>query len=285
MLKQRLLYLLFLMLVLLSCKETEVIPEKSVTADDGTHLLLGNPSNANSDVSNANNYLIEKPQYTLSYSRDRGIPNWVSWYVSKDWLGSAPRQDDFRADQILPTGWYRVLPSSYTNSGFDRGHNIPSADRTKIVEDNSATFLMTNMIPQAPNHNRQTWANLEDYTRDLVQAGMEVYVVMGSYGSGGSGSNGNSQTIDNGRVTVPGMIWKVLVVLPEGVNDMSRINANTRVIAVHTPNINSISSDWGMYRTSVDALEQATGYDFLSSLPDQVENVLESKVDTGPTKL
>jgi endonuclease G, mitochondrial len=81
------------------------------------------------------------------------------------------------------------------------------------------------------------------------------------------------------------MIWKVLIVLPEGGNDMSRINVNTRIIAVHTPNINSISSDWGIYRTKVDAIEQATGYDLLSALPEQVENVLESKVDTGPTKL
>ena len=54
---------------------------------------------------------------------------------------------------------------------------------------------MTNMIPQAPQHNQQTWANLEDYTRDLVQAGQEVYVVMGSYGGGGAGSNGPKQTI------------------------------------------------------------------------------------------
>jgi endonuclease G, mitochondrial len=143
---------------------------------------------------------------------------------------------------------------------------------------------MTNMIPQAPNHNRQTWANLEDYTRDLVQAGMEVYVVMGSYGSGGAGSNGAMQTIDNGKVTVPSMIWKILVLLPEGENDMSRISSSIRVIAVNTPNINSINTDWGGYRTSVDAIEQATGYNLLSNLPDQVENVLESKVDTGPTK-
>jgi endonuclease G, mitochondrial len=283
MLKQRFLYPLILILLLFGCKETEIVPDTSLT-EDGTHLLLGNPSNATADVSNFNNYLIERQQYTLSYSKDRGTPNWVSWYVSKDWLGSVPRQDDFRADQTLPTGWYIVLPSSYTNSGFDRGHNIPSADRTKTVNDNSSTFLMTNMIPQAPNHNRQTWANLEDYTRDLVQAGMEVYVVMGSYGSGGTGSNGVKQSIDQERVTVPSMIWKVLVILPEGVNDLSRINSTTRVIAVNSPNINSISSDWGIYRTSVDNIEQATGYDLLSAIPDQIENALESKVDTGPVK-
>ncbi|WP_238395683.1 DNA/RNA non-specific endonuclease [Pontibacter pudoricolor] len=231
-----------------------------------------------------NNFLIERPQYTLSYSRDRGTPNWVSWYVSKDWLGTADRQDDFRADQSLPADWYKVTATSYTGSGFDRGHNTPSADRTRTVEDNSATFLMTNMIPQAPNHNRQTWANLEDYTRDLVDAGMEVYVIMGSYGSGGTGSNGLAQTIDQGRVTVPNRIWKVLVILPEGVNDLSRINSSIRVIAVDTPNNNSISSDWGAYRTTVDAIETATGYDLLSNVADDLQETLERQTDRGPTR-
>ncbi|MBM3402326.1 MAG: DNA/RNA non-specific endonuclease, partial [Bacteroidetes bacterium] len=89
----------------------------------------------------------------------------------------------------MSTSWYRVSSTSYCGSGFDRGHNCPSADRTSNVAANSSTFLMTNMIPQAPNHNRQTWANLEDYTRELLEAGNEVFIVMGSYGSGGVGSN------------------------------------------------------------------------------------------------
>ncbi|WP_255412675.1 DNA/RNA non-specific endonuclease [Chitinophaga sp. S165] len=39
---------------------------------------------------------------------------------------------------------------------MDRGHNCPSADRTSTTA-NSSTFLMTNMIPQAPQNNQQTW--------------------------------------------------------------------------------------------------------------------------------
>ncbi|WP_324679575.1 DNA/RNA non-specific endonuclease [Hymenobacter sp. GOD-10R] len=70
--------------------------------------------------------------------------------MSSAWLGSAERQDNFSADNSLPSGWYRVTMSSYTGSGFDRGHNCPSADRTGFIEDNSATFLMTNMMPQGP---------------------------------------------------------------------------------------------------------------------------------------
>ncbi|PRY02948.1 endonuclease G [Pontibacter ummariensis] len=283
MLKHSYRYFLFLLLILSSCKDSEVIPEQSLTLEE-EQLLLGNPSGATADESNPNNYLMLKPQYALSYSQERGTPNWVSWHVSEDWLGTAERQDDFRADPSLPEGWYRVGSSSYRGSGFDRGHNTPSADRTKSVADNSATFLMTNMIPQAPSNNQETWANLEDYTRDLVAEGNEVYVIMGSYGEGGTGSNGSARTIDNGRVTVPNRIWKVLVVLPEGENDLKRIDADTRVIAVDTPNSNTVRSDWGTYRTTVDAIESATGYDLLSALPTQLQKELEGQVDQGPTQ-
>lgn len=275
---------MFILLTVIGCKETEVTPTKSPDTDLSVHLALGNPSNATADASFPDNYLLESPQYVLSYSRDRGTPNWVSWHLNDDWLGSADRQDDFRADAELPAGWYRVAASAYSGSGFDRGHNTPSADRTRTAEDNSSTFLMTNMIPQAPNHNRETWANLEDYTRDLVEDGMEVYVVMGSYGAGGVGGNGAANSIDNGRVTVPSNIWKVMVVLPEGSDDLGRINTSIRVIAVDTPNKNSVEPDWGIYRTSVDAIERATGYDLLSALPDDVEKVLEARVDMGPTR-
>lgn len=279
---QRLFLVLFSFLLLAGCKNTEVRPRAS--RDINQHLLLGNPSNAAATTSSANNYLLQKLQYSLSYSRDRGTPNWVSWHVSKDWQGTAPRQDNFRSDNTLPADWYKVTSSSYTNSGFDRGHNCPSADRTATVEDNSATFLMTNMIPQAPQNNQGVWANLEEYTRSLVAAGNEVYVIMGSYGKGGTGSNGAKQTIDNGRVTVPKHIWKVLVVLPEGEDDIKRINSNTIVIAVITPNTTSVRSDWGYYRTSVDEIEKNTGYDLLSALPTQLQDVLESKVHNGPTR-
>ncbi|GAA4435408.1 hypothetical protein GCM10023188_27360 [Pontibacter saemangeumensis] len=258
-------------------------PQQPLTLEE-EQLLLGNPSEATTSESNYNNFLMLKPQYTLSYSRDRGTPNWVSWHVSREWMGNAARQDNFRSDPKLPEGWYRVTASSYSGSGFDRGHNTPSADRTSSEEDNSATFLMTNMIPQAPKNNQEAWANLEDYTRDLVQDGMEVYVVMGSYGEGGTGSNGSARTIDQGRVTVPSRIWKVLVVLQQGDDDLQRITFDTRVIAVDVPNTNTVRSDWGSYRTTVDAIESATGYDLLSALPAQLQQVLEGRTDTGPVK-
>jgi hypothetical protein len=75
----------------------------------------------------------------------------------------------YPATRRLPSGHtavfgrYRVRPTDYAGAGFDRGHLCPSADRTSSAADNSATFLMSNMIPQAPNLNRNTWENLESY--------------------------------------------------------------------------------------------------------------------------
>ena len=48
------------------------------------------------------NYLMEKPEYALSYNRDLGRPNWVSWHLSPEWYGTLARVDTFRADPAVP---------------------------------------------------------------------------------------------------------------------------------------------------------------------------------------
>lgn len=259
-------------------KPLKEYPQK-VYEVDNNNLLLGNPSQATHSALVSTNYLMDKSQYTLSFNSTRNIPNWVSWHIDKNDLGPADRQDDFRADNTLPSSWYRVRSASYTSSGFDRGHNCPSADRTATIAANSATFLMTNMIPQAPNHNRRAWANLEEYTRSLVESGYEVYVIMGSYGQGGIGSKGYKTTIDGGKIVVPSHIWKVIVIIPNGNHDLSRINKSTRVIAVDIPNDNSISSDWHRYYTSVDHIEKSTGYDLFNNLSESLQSTLESRIE------
>jgi len=253
------------------------------TALDNDNLLLGNPSGATSDPSNVTNYLLTHPQYTTGYNAQRGIPVWTSWHVGRpDLTKAAPRQDDFRPDPALPRQFYQVTPKSYAGSGFDKGHNCPSGDRTASLDDNSATFLMSNMVPQASNNNQQTWAHLEEYTRAQVSSGQEAYVVMGSYGRGGTGKNGLASTLDQGRVSVPARIWKVVVFLPEGNNDLQRIAAGqARVLAIDTPNDNSISPEWNQYLTSVDKIEAATGLDILSALPAATQVQLQRVVDSG----
>ncbi len=247
------------------------------------HLVMGNPSGAVTSANSPTNYLLEKNQYVMSYHRDRGIPNWVAWHLDPSWIGTTNRQDDFRPDPSLPAGWYQVQDNDYSGSGFDRGHHCPSGDRTNTVPDNSATFFMTNMMPQAANNNQGVWADLENYSRSLVDAGYELYIYAGGVGQGGTGVNGFANTIAGGRVTVPAQTWKVIVVLPVGSNDAKRVNNSTRIITVLMANSQSLpnpgAGNWRNYRTNINRIEQLTGFNFLTAVRPQFRIRLKKRVD------
>lgn len=246
------------------------LPPNSPEQAEQIYLSLGNPSGASK--ANPNNYLLSNKYFILSYNRDKAIPNWAAWRISKNELGDFPRPDPdpFRPDDRLPTGWNRITPSDYTRSGFDRGHVCPSADRSASVEGMSETFLMTNMTPQTGDLNRGPWQKLEGYLRTLVTRGNDVYIYAGVYGEKGKIKN---------EVSIPTNSWKIAVVVPSGASAAS-VNENTRVIAVDMPNVRGIrNADWQIYRTTVRQIEQNTGYNFLSNLPQNVQDALETKVD------
>jgi endonuclease G, mitochondrial len=246
------------------------------------HLVIGNPSDAVTDVNTPLNYLIPRNQYVLSYNRDKGTPNWVAWHLDSSWIGSTPRQDDYRPDTSLPAGWYQVQSNAYSGSGFDRGHMCPSGDRTSSVADNSATFLMTNFIPQAPANNQGSYEQLESYCRTLVSQGNELYIFTGGAGQGGSGSNGGiTNTVANGNVVVPSQVWKVIIVLPVGINDADRVYKTTRTISVIMPNAQSIGTGtpWRNFRVPVRRVEQLTGLTFFSNVRPNVRRLIKLTAD------
>ena len=244
---------------------------------DEDPLLLGNPSNATPDIANQNNYLMVKPQYTLSYDRSEATPNWVAWRLDSVWIGSSPvqRQDDFRPDVTLPSGWYQVTDQDYSNSGYTRGHMCPSGDRTNTIPNNSATFLMTNMVPQTAANNTGPWEDLESYCRTLAGQGNELYIISGPFGN--IGTIGATQ---QNRIVVPSVTWKVILVLPNGADDLNRITRSTRAFGVIMSNQSiSQSAPWRNFRVTVNAVENLTGYDFFSNIPRAKQEMIERQRD------
>ena len=46
------------------------------------------------------------------------------------------------------------------------------------------------------------------------------------------------------------------------------------------PNIEGVRSDkWEKYRTSIRAIENSTGYNFLDKLPINIQNIIEQRVN------
>ncbi len=250
------------------------------TAARDSNLTFGNPSDAGTS---STNYFLSRSQYTISYNNDRGTPNWVSWHLSSAWTGSTPRCNCFTSDNALPSNFYSPATGDYTGSGFDRGHLCASADRNGDATDNEATYLTSNIAPQAADNNQKSWATFENYLRTLTKAGNEVHIIAGVAGSGGTGKNGSATTISSGKITVPDSFWKVAIILPNGSDDINRVTTSTRVIAINVPNDQGISSDWTSFRTSVNTIETLTGYDLLENISNTVESTIESNIDNGPS--
>jgi endonuclease G len=256
---------------------TQVTPTQTPDNEQGNpNLKAGNPSKATTDPANTDNYLLLKPQYVLSYSKSRNLANWASWQLNRSWMGDAERQNNFRPDPALPKGWYRVTTKDYTGSGFDRGHLVNSEDRGQSVETNSSTFLMTNIIPQAPDNNQGVWVQLEEFSRDLAKEGKELYIIAGGHGTGGEGKNGEASLL-KGKIAVPATMWKVILVLDDPSKGLAGVTASTRAIAVVMPNKQGRDGKWQDFCTTVEDVQKLTGYDFFSNVPPDIQKQIESK--------
>ncbi|GAA4325128.1 DNA/RNA non-specific endonuclease [Flaviaesturariibacter amylovorans] len=282
-----------LLLTITACDKKKTITDEPVPAPvalaDNHPLLLGNPTDARRSAQFSENYLMEEPTYAIAYSASRGIPVWAAWHLSSEEQGPVNRQDDFRENPNLPASWYDVRPADYSSTTFDRGHNVPSEDRTASIAANSSTFLMTNMIPQAPQFNQGPWANMETYIRSQIGTTTEAYIYMGNYGVGGVGTNGVvSNAISSGNVTVPKNVYKIVVFMPKGGDDANRIDTSARVLAVDMPNDNrlyptgSSATAWQSYKVPIDSIEARLAragrpHTFLGAVHADVRNYLRMK--------
>jgi DNA/RNA endonuclease G (NUC1) len=234
------------------------------------HVEFGVPTDGNPN----DEIILTKPQYVVSYNPARGGPNWVSWDLNASHFGDAERCDCFSPDPQLPDSVYHVVTGDYTGSGYSRGHMVMSEERTASDAENAATFLMTNVLPQYQDLNGGPWLKFEIYNNDLARVdNKEVYII-----SGGIFHAGGPTLKGAGIVAIPDSTWKIIVIVPRGTG-LSGVHssADLQVIAVNMPNVLGISGNgWEQYRTTVDAIEASTGYDFLSALPDAIENDVES---------
>ena len=254
----------------------------STSAVYRNHLEFGMPADANT----ADDIILTKPQFVVSYNANRGGANWVAWDLNESQFGSAARCDCFSPDPQLPSNVYHVVDLDYRNGGYDRGHMAMSEERTTTEQENAATFYLTNVLPQSANVNQGPWLNLETYLNDLARTQhKEVYVI-----AGGIYAAAPPTLKNEGKVAVPDYTWKIALVLPSGAG-LSSIHAlsDVQTIAVKMPNLvnatgpasadnvpRNSSTPWQNYQTTVDAIEQATGYDFLAALPDDIEIPLEA---------
>lgn len=201
--------------------------------------------------------------FNVSFNKDNHTPNYVAWeLLSEETKALIPRKDDWHRDSSVegcPDKDY-----DFANTGYQRGHMCPSAEQRWSAEALYDSCVMTNVCPQLPSLNEKLWATLEDKERDWAVKYGSIYIVCGPIYE-----ETDTQRIGNYKVRVPSAFFKAFLYY-NGVN--------SRTIAYVMQNGDN-PGDLNKYAITVDKLEEITGYDFFSALPDDIENAIEATYD------
>lgn len=212
--------------------------------------------------------ILYRKAYVVSYNSSTKNPNWVAWHLTADHAdGDIPRQNDFIEDTSVPTP--RATLADYRGSGYDRGHMCPAGDNKWDREAMYESFYLTNMCPQNSSLNSGVWNKIEMDCRAWAKRYGDIYIVCGPVYM-----NKVHETIGENKVFVPEAFFKVVLCL----------NGNPKGIGIIARNTDGLSKR-DLYYNSIDQVERITGYDFFPSLPDDVEDAVESSYNLSEWRI
>lgn len=224
--------------------------------------------------------LIMHSAMALVYDDHHKQAKWVAHMIVPDVsAGNIGRSNDFRPDPKIQNGsaveedyFLKERQSDgtykYDGFGFDRGHLAPSADFRWSAKALSESYFYSNMTPQRPGFNRVSWAELEDVFRDYIQRHpeTELYMITGPV------LHDDLPVIERSinKVSIPEWHFKLAVDL-----------TNSRAIGFLMPNkLCEYPVDY--YAVSIDSVEQLTGIDFYTHIPEPLQSELEKMSDPMP---
>lgn len=207
--------------------------------------------------------LIAREGYTLLYNTTRLIPDWVAYELTAlETEGEEPRSSHFKKDPEI--AGLQADNEDYRNSGWDKGHMAPAADMKWSPEAMADCFYLTNICPQDHKLNTGTWKKLEEQCREYARYFGTLYIVCGPIVT-----NNRYGTIGDNGVMVPDGFFKVLLAPYYG-----------KYIAIGFLFDNQKGGKKLVeHAVTVDEVERVTGIDFFYSLPDDIEEAVESAME------
>lgn len=205
--------------------------------------------------------IIDYEGFTMSFNPDMRQPNWVAWELTADESQAtdyARTDADFAPDPAVD-GCAQL--DDYRDSGYDRGHLCPAGDMRWSRQAMHDCFLLTNMSPQRNALNAGAWKNLEEKCRQWAVRDSALVIICGPVLT-----DRLTSSIGSG-VAVPERYFKVI---------LAPYANPPRGIAFIMPN-GHVNGGMQGAAVSIDEVEAVTGYDFFSSLPDDIEADVEAQ--------
>jgi DNA/RNA endonuclease G (NUC1) len=196
--------------------------------------------------------------YSFSYNEPCLVADWVAYPLYADFAknrvdrsNSNWEKDPFISKQanVSSGGSYE-----FSTKGYDRGHQIPSADRAGGAMTNQHTFYCSNVTPQLHDFNGGVWEKLESAVRDWSASSDTLYVVTGCI------ADNTCETVndhDGQAVAVPKAYYKALL----------RLKGGSYIAAGFYLKHENTTKEYKEFAMSVKDLETKTGITFFVNLP------------------
>lgn len=228
--------------------------------------------------------LLPRLCYTTSYNKETKCPNWVAWHLTAehadgefarrgvpyfDKNGEAfgigkVNQETLKGDYFVDMEIEEPRPDfddwSEMPDGMSHGHICPAGDNKWSKEAMNQSFLLTNMCPQDASLNGGGWKKLEEKCRDWAKKYDDIFIVAGPIFY-----EGVKRSFGKNKIGIPDAFFKVILCVHGMPKAIGFIYSN-----------DAISQSMAKSARSVDEVEEITGMDFFYSLPDSIEDEIES---------
>lgn len=225
--------------------------------------------------------------YSFAWDYDNLVAPWVAYPLCKwnigDNINRKDRDDPWAVDPYLSEKQQPVLYlrgfRSTSSRRYDRGHQLPSADRLYDYSSNDKTFYGTNMTPQLSKLNQYFWKNLENKVRSWAYSSDTCYVVTGCLTDGST-----EYALDNvdKKITVPSHYYKAVLRYSKSTTLGFAGYMGCAILLEHRDYGNG--SNFKEYAISIDELEKKTGIDFYPNLSKLIGMEAAAKVESQDPK-
>lgn len=266
----------------LGCYEVPSIPTLSGTGTNGWLDGRGdkwfkyNTSSSNQKV--ITHTFVRSNQvrnYTVLFDSNKHAPLWAAFPMHKNvYNGSTERSDAWTNDPASVTGEQTGLQDA-NDVGFSRGHLVASQYRKYSEYSNLQTFYYTNQAPQWQNgFNSGVWSAMEDRLATISPTSQNdtIYVVAGVLYEG---TISYLPSKNNISVPIPSHFYTCAIKCT--FNSTGTITAAQGIAFVYTNESHTGASYYSSnFVTSIDAIEERTGFEFFPNVPAGLQNAAEA---------
>ena len=226
--------------------------------------------------------------YTILYDPSRYASLWTAYVLCSGHRGSGG-SGQWVNNPLIPAGKQTSLWNTYGDIDgitYERGHQIPKADRNAVEDMMAQTYYWTNSTPQNKDFNGGVWGTLENQIRNAIPASDSLYIVTGPvYQTVGGNETvktfvNNNGSNDGKTVPIPNYYFKVILKVRRSGGTVTAASA----IGFWFTHEAHSGESYTSFAKSVDYIEEMTGFNFFANLPPSVETTAEKNTSWNTFK-